>query len=140
MVLAWVCWKQPEIRDGQEMTLSLTEGIPCCLPTSVHPDFGFLQCCGSESSCFPHFLSPLSPLGLCGDLCWSFKPEVLPFLKPIPWEWHEYSPRALSLFLYIPQWWGKSQGCFWVALVAESRSPSIWSWDALLADFSVGVT
>lgn len=72
-------------------------------------------------------------------MIWSFRPEVLPFLKPAPWEWHEYYPRALSLSLHILQC-GEGDGCFWVALGSDSRIYSLWSQDALLADFPVGVT
>lgn len=86
------------------MTLSLTEGIPCCLPASVHQDFVFPGAVVVDQA-VPHSHSHTLnlPLGLCGNLFWSFRPEVLPFLKPALWEWHEYSLRALSLSLYIPQ-------------------------------------
>lgn len=123
-----VCWKQPEIRDGPEMALSLLSS-------------GFSSFCfvgvgvGVKLLCL--FVFTLA-LGLCGDLFWSFSPEVLPFLKPAP-----RSDTGIPSSLFLCPCIFHSGG----RVMAGSGSPwglragvTLWSPYALQADFPVGVT
>lgn len=109
---------------------------PCHLLSS---GFSFFLLCGGggEVKLLCLFVFPLA-LGLCGDLFWSFIPEVLPFLKPAP---RSDMGIPSSLFPCPCIFHSGSR------MMAGPGSPkglrvgvTLWSPDALQADFPVGVT